>query len=69
MVDQSHVARRGEIAHNTDHAPASLASDEQAVIERMRAIEHQTKPGVLLAYFNGSNWVLYDTSAQWLARR
>jgi|WetSurMetagenome_2_1015567.scaffolds.fasta_scaffold445109_2 hypothetical protein len=56
--------RRGAIA-NTANTPA----DQQAISEVMNQIEQQERPGMVVLYFNGANWMLsVQRTSQWLPR-
>jgi hypothetical protein len=61
------VYRRGEnYGFGTGN---SLRPDERAVLDYMRAIESDRRPGVVVLYWNGSNWVSYENpQARWLPR-
>lgn len=60
------VTRRGAGLQGQE---AALPEDKRTVLEAMRSIEQQRRPGLLAAYFNGSNWVLYDQlSPRWIPR-
>jgi len=44
-------------------------SDEQAIIEALRQIEMNSRPGIVVAYYNGANWMLYEQNhVRWLPR-
>jgi hypothetical protein len=56
--------RRGAIANMTN-TPA----DQQAISEVMNQIEQQERPGMVVLYFNGANWMLsVQRTSQWLPR-
>ncbi len=38
-----------------------LRSDESEIVAMMRRIEQRDRPGLLVVYYNGSNWMLYHT--------
>jgi hypothetical protein len=68
MPDQPTPQRKGETSA-THYGLAALQQDEIEIVDTMRRIAGQERPGLLVAYFNGSNWLLYETpKPKWLPK-
>jgi hypothetical protein len=63
----SGLSRAGVLTQvNTGEA---LRADEQAILNYMRAVEGEHRPGILIAFYNGSNWINYERpQARWLPK-
>lgn len=59
MSDETQPVRKGGTSGDL-HRLDALRVDEMTIIDTMRRLEQQQHPGIMIVYYNGSNWMLYE---------
>ena len=59
--------RKGNAAPRADQSAPLLRPDEQTIIDALRKVEEQQHAGIVVAFYNGSHWMLYTPGRpRWL---
>ena len=70
MTDEPRNYRGRGQGNGLPAGSGDLRADEQAVLDALRVTEQTQRPGLLVLYYNGTNWMLYDnTLPKWLPRK